>query len=95
MKIPIHRLLFRPTLSIRADGVRKGAYGECFKQERIITLDPRGQQLARTFLHELLHLRYPQWSETKVRIEERKRWKRLTWKDKAQLYQAIGKGLIS
>jgi hypothetical protein len=94
VRIPIHRLLFRPTLSHRGKHAgRKGALGYCDKRARVIELDPRQPHMARTFLHELLHLAHPQWSEARVQRVERERWARLTWKDKARLYQAIGRGV--
>ncbi len=94
MRIPIHRLVFRPIKAARPRGKWDGAFGKCYSRRRLIVLDSRGPHLARTLLHELLHLSYPGWSERRVRIEERARWKKLTWKDKARLYQAIGKGVI-
>lgn len=99
MRIPIHRLLFRPTAARRygrrsRKTARKGALGTCDKRGRVIELDPREPNLARTYLHELLHLAHPRWSEAHVLREESRRWARLTWKDKARLYLAIGKGVI-
>jgi hypothetical protein len=94
LRIPIHRLQFRPLMARRGRAYRKGILGQCFKRERLIELDPRQPHLARTYLHELLHLAHPKWSEARVRREERASWAKLTWKDKARLYQAIGKGVI-
>ncbi len=93
MRIPIHRLIFSPTMARRAKAARKGYYGLCFMQDRVILLDPRAPNVPRTLFHELLHLMNPKWSEAHVRREERKRWALLTWKDKARLYQALGKGV--
>lgn len=97
MRIPIHRLLFKPTLSWRwgkLDGPRRGAYGVCDKKARVIEIDPRSPHPARVLLHELIHLAHPSWSEKHVWREEARRWKRMGWRDKARLYQALGKGLL-
>lgn len=57
---------------------------------RTIHLDPRCRDIARTLLHELLHVRHPSWSEAAVRVEEKRRWDRMTWREKARLYQMLG-----
>jgi hypothetical protein len=94
VRIPIHRLVFQPTLSRRGKGMRKGLLGCCWHATRTIAIDPRGPRPARTLFHELLHLAHPRWSERRTLAEDRKRWPKLTWKEKAALYQLLGKGAI-
>jgi len=95
VKIPAHRLIFKP---LRA----QGHIGEVIYAKRTIYLDPRsrrgrsgGVSVAQVYLHELIHLAHPGWSETHVLKEERRRWKKLTWKDKAQLYKAMGRARLA
>ncbi len=59
-----------------------------------ILLDPRHSPLARTLLHELIHVDHPDWSEWKVLREERRLWKILTWREKALLYKQLGRGVM-
>jgi hypothetical protein len=86
---PIARLILAPVLN-RTRGVT--TYGET--TDRTIKIDPRAPHPAMTLLHEYLHVLHPGWSETRVRKEERRRWKRLTWRDKARLYQRLGRARI-
>jgi hypothetical protein len=92
MRVPIHRLVFRPTLSHRSRQLPKGSHGYYEYRKRLIALDPRSRELLSTYLHELLHMSHPDWSEAAVAREEKRRWKKMTWKDKARLAQALGKG---
>ena len=62
---------------------------------RHILLDPRtDRHMGRIVLHELLHVWHPSWPETRVRRETAKRWKRMTWKEKARVYQLLGSAKI-
>lgn len=94
VKIPIHRLVFKPILSHHSKDSPKGDRGLCYRRERVIKLDPRDHNPARVYVHELIHLKHPDWSETRVNREERAVWRVLTWKDKARLYIAMGKAII-
>lgn len=85
LRIPIHRLRFRPLHGV-------GNHAQCWKDRRVIELDPRSRDVARNYLHELLHLAHQGWSETRVRREEGRLWRALGWRDKARLYQALGRG---
>jgi hypothetical protein len=87
MRIPIHRLLLAPL-------GREQCVGTCEYATRTITLDPRKPWIAQTFLHELIHLSHPSWSERRVEAETRQRWGRLSWRDKAKLLQALGKAKL-
>lgn len=88
---PIARILFS------ASKQKAGVLGSCnWKdgEKRTIRIDPTHASPARTLLHEYLHLINPEWSEARVLREERKRWSKLTWKDKSRLYQQLGKAKI-
>lgn len=61
---------------------------------RDISIDPTGREPARYLLHELIHVRHPEWSETRVRREEAREWRALTWRQKAMLYQRLGRARI-
>lgn len=47
-----------------------------------------------TLLHELLHLNNPSWSETQVRREAAREWRRMTWRQKAELLRMFGRAKI-
>lgn len=90
MEFPIARILFAPI----KHRYRSEALGEADKETRTIWIDPRGQNVAHTLLHELLHIRHPGWSETRVKKETARRWRRLTWLEKAALYRQLGRAQI-
>lgn len=64
--------------------------GETDKPNRTIKIDPRIPNVGKTFFHELLHVQHPDWGEERVEAEEELRWSRMTWKQKARLYQMLG-----
>ena len=63
-------------------------------QQRTIWIDPRTSYPARVLDHELLHLKHPNWTEAQVLREEAKRWKAMTWRQKAQLLKLLAKAEI-
>jgi hypothetical protein len=82
-----YRLFFYPLK-------RQSALGTA--QQGTVVLDPESRSpLARTLLHELVHVRRPLWSEARVLKEERKLWGKATWKEKVELFKALGKGRIA
>lgn len=86
---PAVRIVFAPIRN-RTRGLL--VLGE--SEGRTIRIDPRGKDLVRVLLHELLHVRYPKWSERRVRSEESQRWKRMTWKAKARLLKLLATGSL-
>lgn len=65
-------------------------YAWGMQQSRTVWIDPRTLSPHRILLHELIHLDNPSWSETRVRRETARRWKRMTWKSKAALLRMFG-----
>ena len=59
-------------------------------QGRTIWVDPRRPWPGHTLLHELIHVENPGWSETKVRQETTARWRRMGWREKAELLRLLG-----
>ena len=58
----------------------------------VIVLDPRVRTpIARTLLHELIHVRRPMWSESQTFREERRLWYLATWQEIGSLYKMLGK----
>lgn len=85
-RVKIRRLIYMPL-------GKEGTFGAT--QQGVITLDPRRQSpLARTLLHELIHVKRPLLSEWRVVLEERRLWKAATWQQKAELYRLLGKGQV-
>ena len=56
---------------------------------RTIRIDPRLPNVAKTLLHELIHIRHPGWPEERVEAAEEIRWQRMGWREKARLYQML------
>lgn len=44
---------------------------------------------ALTFLHELLHAKYPKYSHSKIRQLTAKKWKRMSQKQRFELYKLL------
>lgn len=64
-------------------------------QQGLVVLDPRSRSpLARTLLHELIHVKRPMWSETRTLQEENRLWHLATWKEKGELYRLLGKAKV-
>lgn len=57
---------------------------------RVITLDPRLPDVARTLVHELIHVQHPSWPEDRVEAAEEMRWQRMGWREKGRLLQMLG-----
>lgn len=77
---PAIRIIFAPLQRHLAVGMQ---------QQRTVWIDPRCKYPAQVLDHELLHMKYPGWSEARVLAEEKRRWKRMTWRQKARLYQLL------
>lgn len=94
---PAIRIIFAPTArrarGRNCDPVRV-TQGEACPRRRTVWLDPRLADVAKTYYHEKLHVRYPSWPEDRIRAKEELDWMRMTWKQKAQLYREIGRGII-
>src|SRR5512143_29408 len=71
---------------------RDGAHA--MQQSRTIWVDPRGRHPHLYLLHELIHLSNPAWSETQVRRETAREWRRMTWREKAALLRMFGRARI-
>ena len=85
---PAVRIVFAPCGTWRSKDAPKGWSGE--RVARTIKIDPRVPHVGHTLLHELTHVRHPSWSETRVVRETARLWKRMTWKQKADLYRLLG-----
>ncbi len=88
---PAVRIIFAPLA--RRGAKRKDPLYEAHLQGessgRTIKLDPRFPNVAKTFLHEMAHIRHPSWSEDRVLAWEEYRWGKMGWKEKARLYQTL------
>ncbi len=52
---------------------KEKAYGIAYAEKNKIEIDPRQRPktLLDTYIHEFFHIRFPDWSETKIRREAR------------------------
>lgn len=84
------RVIFAPLKERHASDRSKGLeiLGVSKVPGRTIQLDPR-VPFTDTIIHELLHVRYPGWTEKEVVAETGKLVNTMTWKDKAQLLRDV------
>lgn len=61
---------------------------------RVITIDPRVPLPHKVLLHELTHVRHPDWDEDRVRAYEELRWTRMSWRRKAELLRLLATAQI-
>jgi hypothetical protein len=89
---PAVRIVFAPILERDRAARQAGLYvhGYTVQPGRTIVIDPRGSTVLETLVHELVHVEHPSWSEASVQEETERRMKRMTWKQKAKLYQLLG-----
>ena len=88
---PALRIIFAPLARRRRNEMR---VGQADKPNRTIWIDPRVANVGKTLYHELTHVRHPDWGEERVEAEEDLRWGRMTWKEKARLYQMLGQAVL-
>ena len=60
----------------------------------MIRVDPRARNPHFYLLHELIHAESPGWSETRVRRETTRRWRRMGWREKAKLLLLLGRARL-
>jgi hypothetical protein len=87
---PAVRIIFAPIMSRSKAERERGLYVHGMAQNRTITIDPRSSEIGKTLLHEMLHLRHPDWSEEAIVSETRLRWGKMSWKEKARLLRLLG-----
>ena len=91
---PAIRIIFAPLLNRGKE--RNGWYthGETAIPGRTVKIDPRSSMLLDTLVHEITHVRHPDWSEQMVR-DYVKIWMRKSgWKRKAEYLRLLGSALI-
>jgi hypothetical protein len=64
------------------------------QQGRTVWVDPRDDAAPKTLLHELIHLENPAWSETQVRRETTREWRRMSWREHAALLRLFGRAKV-
>ena len=78
---PAVRIILKPLKRHQAWGMQMG---------RTVWVDPRDPRAAATLLHELLHMENPSWSEWRVIRETARQWRRMGWREKAELLRLFG-----
>ena len=69
-----------------------GVFGESEigNNRAIIKIDlKKGVNPARTYLHELIHIKYPGWTESKVRMTERLMWAKFDQERRFKVYREL------
>ena len=92
MKKPALRIVLKPLQ--REPEARKARRLYGLSSGRTIWIDPRYSNVIYTLLHELIHVERPSWSETQVKRETTRRWKKLGWREKAELYRMLGRARL-
>jgi hypothetical protein len=90
---PALRIVLAPIGDAHADVVVRA--GAPAAGERVVRVDPRSRNPHYYLLHELIHLEHVGWSETTVRRETARRWRRMGWRDKAKLLLLLGRARLS
>jgi len=62
------------------------------QQANTVWLDLRDPDLLRTYVHEILHLMHPQWSEAKTERKAITHWRKMKWRERARLARSLGRG---
>jgi hypothetical protein len=91
---PAIRIIFAPLFKRHKAEREDGTYLHGFAQGRTIQIDPRGTLLLDTMVHEMTHVRHPDWTEQMVRDHTKIRMKKMGWKEKARLLQLLGSARI-
>ena len=87
---PAIRIIFAPIFSREKKIRDAGGYVHGDAEGRTIRLDPRSSQVLDTLVHEMTHVRHPDWSEDMVRSYTRLRMKKMGWREKAHLLRLLG-----
>lgn len=94
MKKPAIRIIFAP-LFLRDKKEREaGNYVHGEALGRTVKIDPRSSSILETLFHEITHVNHPDWSETAVREYTRKRVRKMSWKERANLLKLLGGAII-
>ena len=87
---PAVRIIFAPIMSRSKKDRERGLFVHGTAQNRTITIDPRSSEIGKTLLHEMLHIRHPDWSEEAIVSVTRLRWGKMSWQEKARLLRLRG-----
>jgi hypothetical protein len=91
---PAVRIIFAPLFG-RDKAVREsGGYLHGTAVGRTVRIDPRSSGILDTLVHEMTHVRHPDWTEAMVRDYVKIWMKKSGWKRKAEYLRLLGKGLI-
>ena len=93
---PAIRIVFAPLFkrdrALAAAG--KDLHGRVMIPGRTIQIDPRSPNILDTLVHEMTHVRHPDWSEQMV-VDYAKIWmKKSGWRRKAEYLKLLGTALI-
>lgn len=86
---PAIRIIFAPLFSKSEKIKRAGGFIHGESSNRTIWLDPRSSTLLDVFVHEMTHVRHPDWSEEMVRSYTKLRMGKMGWKEKARLLKVL------
>lgn len=91
---PAIRIIFAPLFNKSKKISEAGGFIHGEAEKRTIWLDPRSSCLLDTLVHEMTHVRHPDWSEALVRSYTAARMKKMGWKEKAHLLRLLGSAKI-
>ena len=91
---PAIRIIFAPLFNKSKKISEAGGFINGEADKRTIWLDPRSSMILDTLVHEMTHIRHPDWTEEMVKSYTRLRMKKMGWKEKARLLQLLGNAKI-
>ena len=91
---PAIRIIFAPLFKRHKREREDGTYLHGTAQRRTVHIDPRGTLLLDTLVHELTHVRHPDWTEKQVQEHTARRMKKMSWKEKAHTLKLLGNAII-
>jgi len=91
---PAVRIIFAPMFKRDKKVREKGWYLHGTAEGRTVRIDPRSSDILDTLVHEMTHVRHPDWTEIMVQ-EYTKMWmKKSGWKRKAEYLRLLGNARI-
>ncbi len=91
---PAVRIIFAPLFRRNKEEREKGYNTHGETTGRTIKLDPRSTMLLEALIHEMTHVRHPDWPETMVRSYVQIWLKKSGWKRKAAYLKLLGSAII-
>ena len=91
---PAIRIIFAPLYKRNPLEYRRGRLVVGYAQNRTIRLDPREPNILKYLVHEMQHVKHPDWTERMVEDYVKLWLKKTSWKKKAAYLKLLGSAQI-